>query len=529
MARIKSGPESLNREQEAVWADTKLAAESSLEAFIRLVAPNCLLGDMHLELINWMTREEAKSHQLILLPRDHQKSRIIAYRAAWEITRDPSIKILLISSTSRLAEKQLKFIKDMLLSPVYRRYWPEMVNWDEGRREKWSQSEISVDHPKRQAEALRDPTVFTGGLTTSLTGLHCDIAILDDVVVYENAYTQEGRTLVESQYSLLSSIEGTDSKEWVVGTHYHAKDLYVSLKDMQEEEYNKEGDIIGKRPVYEVFERKVEDIGDGTGTFLWPRQQRADGKWFGFNREILAQKRAKYLDRAQFRAQYYNDPNDTLDAPIDRSRFQYYDKKHLVKLDGNWYFKDKRLNVFASIDFAFSLSKQSDYTALVVIGIDSDNQYYILDIVRFKSDKISDYYQTILDMHAKWEFRKLRAECTAAQAVIVKDIRSNYLIPNGMALSIDEYHPTRHEGSKEERISATLQPRYNNQQIWHYQGGECSNLEDELVQRRPSHDDIKDALTSAIAIAVPPSSRFRSFKTISSHVATHPKFGGVMA
>jgi hypothetical protein len=41
--------------------------------------------------------------------------------------------------------------------------------------------------------------------------------------------------------------------------------------------------------------RSVEENGDGTGEFLWPRQQRRDGKWFGFDAKILAKKRGQYL------------------------------------------------------------------------------------------------------------------------------------------------------------------------------------------------------------------------------------------
>src|SRR5690606_25459484 len=195
-------------------------AEADLLTFIRLVHPHRVLGSIHEELIRWWCRQYAKSHQLTLLPRDHGKSAMIAYRVAWEITRNPAVRILYISSTANLAEKQLKFIKDILTSKIYRRYWPEMVNEDEGKREKWTSTEISVDHPKRKAETVRDPTIFTAGLTTGIVGMHCDIAVLDDVVVGDNASTQEGRSKVKTQYSFLSSIEGTGAREWVVGTRY---------------------------------------------------------------------------------------------------------------------------------------------------------------------------------------------------------------------------------------------------------------------------------------------------------------------
>lgn len=508
--------------------EIRAAAEADLETFIRLIAPYQVLGAVHQEWCRWATSQATSNHQLTLLPRDHGKSRMVAFKVAWRITRQPEIRILYISATSNLAQKQLKFIQDILLSPIYRRYWPEMVNVNENDREKWTATEIAVDHPKRKAEAIRDPTVFTGGLTTGLTGLHCDVAVLDDVVVPENAYTDEGRDKVARQYSLLSSIEGSDMEEWVVGTRYHPNDLYAQMLEMEHEDFNDEGDVIGNLPVYDTFERVVEDVGDGSGMFLWPRQQRKDGKWFGFDQKILAKKRAKYIDKAQFRAQYYNDPNFGDGGGIDRSKFQYYSPKHLTNDGSGWYLNGKKLNLFASVDFATSTGARSDYTAVVVVGLDRDRNVYILDIDRFKTDKISDYYKHILDLHIKWGFRKLGAEVTAFQKAIVNDLRDSYFRPNGLYISIEELKHTRQQGSKEERISAILEPRYDNMAMWHFKGGFCQTLEDELVMQHPPHDDCKDALAAAVSIAVPPMGIVgRDQLKTHGNVVYHPRFGGV--
>lgn len=505
------------------------AAEADLETFIRLVAPKQVIAGFASEMMRWWTRQDAKTHQLCLVPRDHGKSRYVAFRVAWELTRRPWIRVLYISATSNLAEKQLKFIKDILTSSIYRKYWPEMINEEEGKREKWTNSEISVDHPRRREEAVRDPSIFTGGLTTSLTGLHCDVAVLDDVVVYENAYTEEGRTKVRSQYSLLSSIEGADAQEWVVGTRYHPLDLYGEMLDMKEDIYSQEGELIDESPVYEVFERQVEDNGDGTGEFLWPMQIRADGMRFGFNREILARKRAKYIDKTQFRAQYYNDPNDPGSARIARSNFQYYDKKLLTNDGGHWFYGNRKLNVFASVDFAYSLTKRSDYTAIVVIGVDGDGNIYVLEVDRFKTEKISDYYDHILDLYVKWEFRRLAAEVTAAQKAIVEELKDSYIRPNGLGLSIVEVKPTKHQGSKEERLAAVLEPRYENMSVWHYRGGNCQTLEEELAVQHPAHDDCMDALATAIEISVPPAGNTARDRKRNSNVIYHKRFGGISA
>jgi len=484
--------------------DIRVAAESDLITFIKLIAPEQLLGQCHEDMCQWWTKENSKTHQLLLFPRDHGKSRMIAYRVAWELTKDPTLRILYISATANLAEKQLGFIKGILTSNTFRRYWPDHVQKEEGKRVRWTTSEIMLDHPLRKKENVRDPSIFTGGLTTSLTGMHCDIAVLDDVVVYENAYTGEGREKVKSQYSLLSSIEGTNAREWIVGTRYHPSDLYSNLMKMVEDKYDDDGNKVSEEQIYEILERAVEDRGDGTGEFLWPQQSRKDGKQFGFNRQILAKKRGQYLDKSQFKAQYYNDPSDPDNVPVERNKFQYFERKHLREESGYWFYKESKLNIFAAVDFAFSLSKKADYTALVIVGVDSQNNIYVLDIDRFRTDRISEYFKHILELSTKWSFRKMRAEVTVAQQAIVVQLKE-LIKQHGLSISIDEYRPNRHQGNKEERIAATLEPRYDNLQIWHYRGGNIQVLEEELMSRHPPHDDIKDALAAAIDIAIKPS------------------------
>lgn len=505
-------------------------AESSLVEFIRLVHPNRVLGNIHREVIAWWESSNASTHQLLMLPRDHMKSALVAYRVAHALTKDPTLRVLYISANSNLAQKQLKFIKDILTSDNYRLYWPEMVNQEEARREKWTEREISLDHPRRKEEHIREPSVFTAGLNTNIVGLHCDIEVLDDVVVDKNAYLENLRNKTRDQYGYLSSIGGAHSKQWVVGTRYHPNDLYSTMLEMEVDVIDEEGNLIDKKPLFEVKEYPVESAGDGTGQFLWPRQQRADGKWFGFDANVLAHKRAQYTNRVHFRAQYYNDPRDTDSSVIKRDQFQYYDPNWLSRRDGRWTYKGNRLNVFAAIDFAYSLGMKSDSTAIVVVGVNADKNYYVLDIDRFKTKNPSEYFKRILKMYEKWGFRQLRAEVSVAQAVIVTDLKENYIKPLGLSLSIDEYRPSKLQGSKEERILSILEPKYANNQIWHYSGGYIQLLEEELIFANPAHDDIKDALASAIDFAqgkAPINQYFNTQAANAPRVQFHGRWGGI--
>src|SRR3990167_4884093 len=278
------------------YQTVRAAAEGDLAVFIKLVAPHLLLGSVHRELIGWWCRQEAKDNQLVLLPRGHLKSKLMAYRAAWEIVRHPDTTIFYMSATADLAEKQLYQIKQVLESPICRRYWPDLIHPEEGKREKWAVAEIAVDHPKRKTEGVRDPTVKAVGLTSNFTGFHADVVILDDIVVPGNAYTEEGRSKVASAYSQLASIENPGAQEWVVGTRYHPRDIYDTLINMKETLFDDEGDVEDEAEVYELFQRFVETYGE----FLWPRQSREDGKSFGFDDKILARIKAKYVDTTQF-------------------------------------------------------------------------------------------------------------------------------------------------------------------------------------------------------------------------------------
>lgn len=399
-----------------------------------------------------------------------------------------------------------------------------MINDQESSREKWTEGEISVDHPSRKLENVRDPTIFTAGLTTNIVGLHCDIAVLDDVVTDDTAYTEDGRDKVRNQVSYLASIAAADAKLWAVGTRYHPLDLYQDMETTEVDTFNEEGDVVGSYNLYEIFERKVEDKGDGTGKFLWPRSQREDGKWFGFNRDVLAKKKAQYSDLTKFRSQYYNDPNDVEASTIRSNMFQYFDKGLLTQASGYWYFKDRRLNIAAAMDFAHSLSAAADYTAIAVVGVDAFNNYYVLDLERFRTQQISEYFAKLLRMHTKWDFRKIRMEMTAAQSTIVNSMKQDYIKPHGISLAIEETRPTK---DKNERIEGILQPKYSNSQMWHFHGGICQTMEEELILQHPPHDDLKDAMANAVEMLVPPSGQKGSLMRKTKITAkTHGRFGG---
>jgi len=498
------------------------ACENDLLQFIRTVIPNRVLGHVHEEVISWWQRHGAKPNSIVLLPRGHQKSFLIAARAAQWLTNHPSESILYTSATAGLSQLQLYAIKEIITSKAYRRLWPDMVNIEESKRSQWNKDAITVDHPKRKIEGTRDPSVLAIGVGGSTTGRHAGLIIFDDLVVPENAYTEEGRRSVAAAYAQFASIANPGAEEWVVGTRYDPNDLYGHLMDMTATRYDDFGEEEESWPLYDVFTRVVEEDGE----FVWPRQKRSDGNWYGFDAGILARIKAKYsLDPTQFYAQYYNDPNDPENQKIDRNDIQYYERKNVTRDGRNWLVNGKRVNIIASMDFAYSMSKRADYSAIAVVGLDEDGKYYVLDLDRFKTDEIPVYFERLMKLYNKWEFNKVRMEVVAAQQAIVRQLKDNFIIRHGIPLAVDEFRPTRADGPKEERMAATLLPLFHNNVMHLYKGGHCQTLEEEIISARPAHDDLADAVTAAVDALKPPLKSRK--KSTTSNVIFNTRFGGI--
>lgn len=477
-------------------AETREYCERSLKFYAHTVEPHRMYGECHDELYDWWQQceEAGVLNTLALLPRDHQKSHCIAIWCSWQIVRDPATTIVYVSATSELAARQLEDIKTILTSDIHMALWPNLINPEEGKRAMWNLSAFSVDHPKRRAEGVRDPTVSIAGMTTVTTGWHCKIIIKDDVVVPENAYTREGRNQVEKKCSQFASILTTGGKEWVVGTRYHGNDHYSNLMKMVYDIYDDEGNLVDSKPLYATTVKVVET----DGKFLWPRKAREDGTKFGFDMNELSIKKAKYTDRLQFNAQYYQDPNDPEGDKVTTNMFMYYSPSKLTYKGGKWRYLGRELCVIAACDFAYSMAAKADFTTIAVLGMDWEGNVYVLELVRFKTAQVQGYYDVLRPLHMKWRFKYCRVEATAAQVILCNELRLKFE-QDGQHVKLEDFRPTKTLGAKEERIAAALKPLYKENRIYHYRGGECATLEAEITQDHPAHDDVKDVVAGGVS------------------------------
>jgi len=493
-------------------------AYNDIITFVKLIAPWFMLSAHHEEMLLFLADQE-HTHKLLLIPRGHSKSLCMGFYVAWRIVRDPRITILYASSTATLAEQQLAFIKNLLTSNICFKFFPSLITKEENKRARWTQQQIKVDHVLRNIFGVRDDTITVAGVGKGITGLHFDLLILDDITAPNtdaDPWSATGREKVRRWVSQAASILNAGGEVAVIGTRYHPDDIYQTLIDMKEYITDDNGNVLDEKDVYKVLQREVEC----DGNFLFPRRQHIDGKYYGFDWKILKKIEAQYVDKAQFLSQYYNKTSVPELSPIKQEYFQYYNRNNLNYTIDCWRLGSTRLTVYAAIDLASTVSKKSDYTSLVVVGLDNNGFRYILDIYRIQTNTISQIADLIYNAYMKWKFIKLRAETNAFQGMVIKQIQE-ILRKRNCIFSWDEKHQHK---EKRLRILSTLEPLYAQKIIFHYKGGNCILLENELLDDRPRHDDISDALASCCEMIqyVP-----ATFKKI-ENITYHPKFGGVL-
>lgn len=174
--------------------------------------------NLHDDLANFL--EQSGKYKLILIPRGHLKSSIVTI--AWtiqQLLRDPNLRILIRNAVwdqSRRFLGQIQgYLEDGQLPIVFGRF--------KTQKTVWTREELDI-HQRKVKKA--SPSIMTAGLETSLTGLHFDIIIDDDLVNDKNTSTKEQIQKVIDAYNDSFNLLDRGGMHIVIGTRWSNKDLY---------------------------------------------------------------------------------------------------------------------------------------------------------------------------------------------------------------------------------------------------------------------------------------------------------------
>ena len=172
--------------------------------------------------------------------------------------------------------------------------------------------------------------------------------------------------------------------------------------------------------------------------------------------------------------------------------------------------KPSELNVFMTVDLAISQKKTADYTAIMVVGVNKDNHWFILDCSYGRYDP-TQTIDEIFRLVGKWNPQKVGVEKVAYQAAM-HHFLDKEMPHRNMFFTITQLQASRR---KEERISA-IQPKFTSGSVWVPvdAGDWWDELKGEMLAfPHGVHDDLLDALAYIEQISVSPLKRNVKMKT----------------
>ena len=182
-----------------------------------------------------------------------------------------------------------------------------------------------------------------------------------------------------------------------------------------------------------------------------------------------------------------------------REDFRYWGK------ECSWEERFPDCNYFMTVDPAVSMSENADYRALIVMAVDSDNNWFLVDISfgRYDSIKLID---EMFRLVAKFGLNDVGVEAgvlkSALEPFMMKEMQKRNKYFNLI--------PLAHGGKKKESRIRMLQPRFKAHTVWFPEDATwLSELEGELLAftmqgTRGLHDDLIDALAYMEQIADAP-------------------------
>lgn len=310
--------------------------------------------------------EQDPDGYLDLWAREHYKSTTITYAGIiQEILRDPEITIGIFSHTKPTARKFLLQIKQEFESNLELiQLFPDVL-WEAPARQapKWSEEKgIVVQRNGNPKEATLEAHGLVDGQPT---GSHFQLLVYDDVVTLESVGTPEQVTKTTNAWSLSDNLgaRGKDGKirKWHIGTRYSYADSYHTMLEM--------GAV--KPRIY-----AATDNGEADGKPVFLSQAAWDEKKRNQVPSVLA-------------AQMLQNPAAGSQAMFDKDWLRFMEVRPAT------------LNCYLLVDPAGSKKKGTDYTAMVVIGIDAARNKWLLDGLRHKMN-LGERWQNIKTLRRRW-------------------------------------------------------------------------------------------------------------------------------
>ena len=448
--------------------------------FVKLMAPS-LVSDFrmgsHIKVISNKLKQledgEVKRLMVFLPPRSSKSVICSKLFPAWYIGRNPTHEILTVSHSDQLSSDFGRSVRDLVNAEEFNKIFTGVqLRSDVRAAGKWKTNQGG--------------TYYAAGVRSQIAGRGAHIAILDDVMSEEDAFSDSGRRYIKEWYPAgLRTRLMPNGAIVIINTRFHYDDLCGWLLKQQEEmsEYKTIPWEVIKIPAW-LDEEAADLLELPVGGSYFPEWKSKEILEIDEN-EIRASNGGRYWNSL-----YMQDPTPDEGGLIKKKWLQSWEEEDPPSCDF----------IIQTYDTAFSTRTTADFSVIQTWGIfnvyDQDEygyESYVANLIllgnikgRFEYPELRKLAQKLYNDHRP---DVCMVEKKASGQSLIQDMRR-------AGLPVMEYNPDR---DKIARVYAAS-PIMEAGRVWIPTNKKWSDdLIEELIRfPNAAHDDQVDALTMAI-------------------------------
>lgn len=306
---------------------------------------------------------------IISLPPRHGKTQLASKMfPAWFVGRNPHLSLIFGTYNEKFSQDIGRAVRDLMLSPAYAQVFPETQLKHE------SQASDRLETVQGGIMAF----VGRGGTTTGRGG---DVLIIDDPL--KDRQEADSPTIRDTLWQwftqvIASRLMDETGRIMLIQTRWHQDDLVGRLTDPQNTYYDQ--DEAAEWKVIDLPALALDDrdpVGRKEGEALWPGR-------FGRNFLLGLQRR----DARGFSALYQGRPSPAGGTFFSVKWLNTYRPNDLPS----------NLRCYAASDHAVSLAQYADKTCLLAVGLDSNENIYVLPDLVWRSMNAEQTVEAMLRM-----------------------------------------------------------------------------------------------------------------------------------
>jgi len=440
------------------------------KAIAPILIPDFVVGK-HIEVIcdtlQKVSEGEIKRQMVFLPPRSSKSLLCSKIFPAWHMGLHPAHQILCVSHSDRLATDFGRSVRDIVNDPLFSVIFPGVsLRKDVRAAGKWETNQNGV--------------YFAAGVKSQIAGRGAHVAILDDVMSEEDAFSEAGRRYVKDWYPAgLRTRMMPNGGIIIINTRYHEDDICGwLLRNSDEDDWN-----VLKIPAW-IDEESSKILSLPVGSSYFPEWKTTESL------KLDETEIKKYNGTRYWEALYMQNPVPAEGGLLKKSWFQEWEHDDPPECDF----------IIQTLDTAFSTRSTADNSVIQTWGIfesievDSSGQEHHVGNLILLSNVVGKFEYPELRMIAQ----DLYSEHSPDVMIIEKKASGQSLIQDlrRAGLPIREYTPDKDKVSRVNAIS----PLVESGRIWipkEKPWGDSLILEAASFPNA-AHDDQVDAMTMAI-------------------------------